>query len=56
MSNFDKKVEELFIDIQFYCTEDDKEFIFGSMNMKKGFIKMLEEYLEDFKKEIKISE
>lgn len=50
--NFEKKAKELFNDIQFYCTEDTKEFIFGSMNMKKSFIKMLKEYVEDFKKEI----
>jgi len=49
---FEKKAKELFEDIQFYCTEDTGEFIFGSKNMKKSFIKMLEEYIEDFKKEI----
>lgn len=52
----DKKFEdiakELYGDIEFYCTEDTNEFIFCSKNMKKSFIKMLEEYIEDFKKAI----
>lgn len=51
-NNFEQKAEELFNDIQFYCTEDNKEFIFNTLNMKKGFIKMLEEYINDLKKEI----
>jgi len=52
MSKFEDKAKELFNDIQFYCTEEDKEFIFGSINMKKSFIKLLEDYVVDLKKEI----
>lgn len=52
MSSFEKKAKELFDDIQFYCTEDNKEFIFGSAIMKNSFIKMLEEYVVEFKIEL----
>lgn len=47
---FEDLAKELFDDMQFYCTKNNKDFIFGSKNMKKSFIKMLEDYVEDFKK------
>lgn len=49
---FEKKAQELLSDIQFYCIEDTQEFVFGTTNMKKSFIKLLEDYVEDFKKEL----
>jgi len=52
VSNFEKKAKELINDIQFYCTEDTKEFIFGTTGMKKDFVKLLEDYVADLKKEI----
>lgn len=36
----------------FNQNEDSGEFIFGSTNMKKSFITLLEEWLEDFKETI----
>lgn len=56
MNSKDKKFEdlakELLGDILFYQNEESGKFIFGSVNMKKSFIKLLEEYLEDFKEKL----
>jgi len=46
---FEDLAKELFNDIQFYCTEDEKDFIFGSVIMKNSFIKLLEDYIVEFK-------